>query len=467
MVGPLLITVVLASGIAQADEACDKPFDGKWVRTLASAAELGWERGQHDAVRISARAFDEQVPCLGERISPHDAGLLHRVLALDLLLSGGGEAAIRHLAAAQRLEPDWELAQRDPGALGQAWKRASVQPAAGQLAVTVPEGAELWVDGLPASSLPSGRPALVQLTVAGELRRTRLTAGEHRALSDGWHVQEERSRLSRTLGEVTVALEVPDAPEVPGAGTSTAPAQSAPASTGLVSGPLTSSKVTVLFAAEGGVAFGASVNRYSRMAAYLEGGAVDRASWDRLENQTLPVASVGLGVRLGEVAELRASFGVFGRQVMEDVAAYDRESCVVDPTSCPNTTSDQTIGTSAYWVDEETPSPIGGLDLQVRVSPFGFGPVRPFLLVGMMPRFYFSDPGDWNWMWQLGAGARVPLGRQLDLSVSVPVSPVQDGMFTPSYKGGEASANDAYVSRNTVESAAFARINMGLDLHFN
>ena len=177
----MLTTLILLTTIASA--TCPEPATSGDLVSSVSAAETAFAAMDPTAFRRARKLAEDQLECLGETLTPLDAGSFHRVLAMDAFMAKDQQEAIASFRAVHAALPAYVLptsiaVEGSPlrtlfdqaGELGQGEPRA----------LEVPPGLALMVDGARAMVIPSERPYVLQvLSASGGVTWTgHLGAGE-------------------------------------------------------------------------------------------------------------------------------------------------------------------------------------------------------------------------------------------------------------------------------------------------
>jgi len=159
---PILLLFALFPSIGRA--AC--PADTQELSTEVQAAGAAFSAMDLDGfVAARARAAEDLV-CLAEPLTPPDAAAYHRMEALAAFLERDSDGVVTAFRAALSVQPAYELptSMSPPGhPLHTLYQAARDAPTAEPLAMLVPPGATVNVDGLQSTTRPADRPAVLQL----------------------------------------------------------------------------------------------------------------------------------------------------------------------------------------------------------------------------------------------------------------------------------------------------------------
>ena len=435
----------MLSTVARA--ACAEPVAPAVLVARTEVAFEAWAAGDTATLHPLAERVREELACLDALITPSGAVRLHRLLGLDALLRGREDVAAGHLAAAARLDPDWPLTARDP-VLDRAWALAQLRDPPLLLPASSGEG-QLFVDGLAAMQVPSGRPTIVQLRAPdGALRthwaglvRLEPTPGPPPAWTDG----------DGRVGTRIVQAPGPGPGPERRRGARRVRGRSDKAG-GLAGGGFVGIEL--------GAGFGNNVDRYSRLDLYdASGELVERENWDRIEPGPTFLLGIGAGVHVAEVVQLRFSLGLYGLQVFDTVDIYPETACATVDCARADVQHGEWYGTTTV----QSTRLIGGVNLQGRISPVRVGILRPFVLIGGMMRFFFDEAVHLPIAMEGGVGLRLDLGDQVELTVAVPISPNQYALDVDLWKDTGGRLDD-WVSADSTDPLTVVRALVGLDL---
>ncbi len=160
----MLSTLVLLTTIASA--TCLEPATSADLVASVTAAETAFAAMDPTAFRRARKTAEDQLECLGETLTPIDAGSYHRVLAMDAFMAKDQQEAIASFRAVRAALPAYVLPSTiaiEGSPLRQLFDQAGELPPGEPQALDTPPGLALMVDGARALALPAERPYILQV----------------------------------------------------------------------------------------------------------------------------------------------------------------------------------------------------------------------------------------------------------------------------------------------------------------
>ena len=151
--------------LAPALAACAEDTTTHDLLAAAGAAEASFASMDLDGFNTHYAEAQELLRCLDELVSPPDAAAVHRMMALHAYVEGDLDGVVQAYHAATVLQPGFSLPTSiapEGHPLRTAWTDATELPPSPVERLVYP-GLTLVVDGQAGASLPTGRPAVVQV----------------------------------------------------------------------------------------------------------------------------------------------------------------------------------------------------------------------------------------------------------------------------------------------------------------
>ncbi len=129
-------------------------------------AETAFAAMDSTSFRRARKQAEEQLDCLGEPLTPIDAGSFHRMLAMDAFMARDQEEAVASFRAVHAAQPAYTLPSSialEGSPLRVLFDQAGEQGSGDSSPVSVPPGLAVMVDGTRALALPTERPFLLQV----------------------------------------------------------------------------------------------------------------------------------------------------------------------------------------------------------------------------------------------------------------------------------------------------------------
>jgi hypothetical protein len=160
-----MLIALLALLVPAASAACTAPTHVSDLTAEAGSASRAFVEMDLGGFKDHADHAQNDIPCLGDIVSPSDAAELHRMVALRAFVDRQDDQAIAAFRSALATEPDTALPGNFPTGhpLQVLYDRAKNAPAGQSTAISGPPGFDVWIDGTRTVVRPSDRPVIVQL----------------------------------------------------------------------------------------------------------------------------------------------------------------------------------------------------------------------------------------------------------------------------------------------------------------
>jgi len=180
--GDLIGTVLLSAGeplpewVAFPPFECDEQTSADDLVAGTLEAERAFSKLDVAGFEAALQAAADGLPCTQGQIHMREAAAIHRLEGIRLFVARNKSSAIRSFQAAHSLDPGQasEVLLTKGSDMAALWERARTQTSSPWIAIDVPDGVHLIVDGLRARERPAALPSIVQVsTPSGVILWTR------------------------------------------------------------------------------------------------------------------------------------------------------------------------------------------------------------------------------------------------------------------------------------------------------
>jgi formylglycine-generating enzyme required for sulfatase activity len=167
------VLLALAPGVLSSSPALAQcPSTSRELLAHTHATTVALESLDNTALYRATALAREALTCLSEPIRPDAAIAYHQAMALFAFVDTNSAASVSAFQAILWIDPEHRLppAFLEQPALASAWAEARSRPGSGAAPMSLPQGVRAFIDGREQATIPTDRPAVLQLMDAeGEM----------------------------------------------------------------------------------------------------------------------------------------------------------------------------------------------------------------------------------------------------------------------------------------------------------